>query len=278
MAGSEATGAFGPDGWDCHAHVFGPYDRYPLAAQRSYTPPEATPAACTALLGRLGLGRVVLVQPSAYGSDYTLLLDTLAVHPRWRGVLVSANATPATLRSWRAAGIRALRFSHRSAPVGNFAGSALISDLQRLAPAMADAGLHAELWTDTKALPEIAALLPSLPVTVVLDHMAGFDHASGPGAPGFRLLLDLVQRHGVWVKLCAYRNLRDTPDPEVGRDFQRALVAANPEHMLWGSDWPHLNLQPAPATGELMDMFLRWTEDPAVARRVLVDNPGRLYG
>ncbi len=278
MAGSEAMAALDRDGWDCHAHVFGPYARYPLAGQRSYTPPEATQPAYAALLERLGLGRGVLVHPSAYGSDYTLLLDTLAMQPRWRGVLVSADATPAKLRAWRAAGIRGLRFSHRSAPAGNFAGSALIADLQRLAPAMADAGLHAELWTDTRALPEIAALLPSLPVTVVLDHMAGFDHATGPGAPGFRVLCDLVQQHGVWVKLCAYRNLRDAPDPEVGRAFQQALVAANPEHMLWGSDWPHLNLQPAPATGDLMDAFLRWTDDPALVRRILVDNPGRLYG
>ena len=261
--------------WDCHAHLFGPYLRYPLAGQRSYTPPEATQAAYTALLESLALGRAVLVHPSAYGTDYRLLLDTLAMQPRWRGVLVSADATPATLRAWRAAGIRALRFSHRSA--GNFAGSALLADLHRLAPAMADAGLHAELWTDTRALPDIAALLQALPVTVVLDHMAGFDPSAGTGAPGFRILLDLVQGHRVWVKLCAYRNLRDAPAPELGKAFQQALVAANPDHLVWGSDWPHLNLQPTPATRGLMDDFLRWADDPAMAQRILVENSQRLY-
>lgn len=263
------------EGWDCHAHLFGPYDRYPLAGQRSYTPPQATQQAYMAVLESLGLGRSVLVHPSAYGTDYSLVLETLAVQPRWRGVLVTAHAAPPTLRAWRAAGIRGLRFSHRSA--GNFAGSAVLADLQRLASAMADAGLHAELWTDSRALPEIAPVLRALPVPVVLDHMAGFDHAAGPDAPGFRAVLDLVHRHPVWVKLCAYRNLRDAPDPDLGQRFHEALVAANPDQLVWGSDWPHLNLLPQPATRDLMDDFLRWTGDAAMTRRILVDNPERLY-
>ena len=267
--------ATGCEGWDCHAHLFGPYNRHPLAGQRSYTPPEATQRAYMAVLESLGLGRGVLVHPSAYGTDYSLVLQTLATQPRWRGVLVTADAAPATLRAWRAAGIRGLRFSHRSA--GNFAGSASLADLQRLAPAMADTGIHAELWTDNQALPELAPVLRALPVTVVLDHMAGFEHTAGPDAPGFRVLLDLVHKHPVWVKLCAYRSLRDAPDPEVGKAFQQALVAANPDQLVWGSDWPHLNLQPVPATRDLMDDFLRWTGDAAVARRILVDNPQRLY-
>ncbi len=265
------------DGWDCHAHLFGPYAQYPLAGQRSYTPPEAMRAHYAALLTRLGLARGVLVHPSAYGTDYGLVLDTLQMQPRWRGVLVSADATPSVMQSWRAAGIRALRFSHRSGPAGNFAGSALLADLARMAPAMADAGLHAELWTDCRALPDIAPVLRTLPVTVVLDHMAGFDHRAGTREPGFGVLLRLVEKHAVWVKLCAYRNLRDAPDPELGKAFQQALVAANPEQLVWGSDWPHLNLQPAPVTRELMDIFLRWTDDPATTRRILVDNPARLY-
>ena len=270
-------GALHEEGWDCHAHLFGPYARYPLAGARSYTPPEAVQADYQALLGRLGLGRGVLVHPSAYGRDYSLVLDTLRAQPRWRGVLVAADATPAQLRDWRAAGIRGLRFSHRSAPAGNYAGSALLADLQKLAPAMADAGLHAEVWTDCKALPELAPALRALPVPVVLDHMAGFDHRAGIGEAGFRVLLDLLEKHPAWVKLCAYRNLRDAPDKDTGQPFQQALVAANPEQLVWGSDWPHLNLQPAPVTRDLMDDFVRWAGDRETARRILVDNPERLY-
>ena len=97
MGEPEAMGALHEEGWDCHAHLFGPYARYPLAGARSYTPPEAVQADYQALLGRLGLGRGVLVHPSAYGRDYSLVLDTLRAQPRWRGVLVAAEF----FKSWR---------------------------------------------------------------------------------------------------------------------------------------------------------------------------------
>jgi len=277
MLDVKVTPATAPGGWDCHAHLFGPYATYPLAGQRSYTPPEATETDYRALLARLGLARGVLVHPSAYGTDYRLLLDALGAQPHWRGVLVSADASTARMRAWHGVGVRALRFSHRSGPAGNFAGSALLADLQRLAPAMADAGLHAELWTDCKALPDIAAVLRALPVTVVLDHMAGFDQRAGIAEPGFQTLLKLVEHHPVWVKLCAYRNLRDASEPDTGKMFQQQLVAVNPAQLVWGSDWPHLNLQPEPVTTVLMDQFVRWADDPALVRRVLVENPDRLY-
>jgi predicted TIM-barrel fold metal-dependent hydrolase len=277
MAEAPSAADVTPAGWDCHAHLFGPYARYPLTAQRSYTPPEATQADYLKLLARLDLCHGVLVHPSAYGHDHALVLDALIAQPRWRGVLVSTDATLARMQAWHASGIRALRFSHRSAPAGNFAGSALVSDLQRLAPDMAATGLHAELWTDCNALPTIAPLLRSLPVPVVLDHMGGFDHRAGVDAPGFQLLLDLLGNHAVWVKLCAYRNLRDAPDIEIGKSFQQRLCEVNPEQLVWGSDWPHLNLQPAPATEDLMSQLRRWAGDPALERRILVDNPARLY-
>lgn len=273
------TARLPPDalGWDCHAHLFGPYARYPLAAQRSYTPPEAPEENYRALLLTLGLGHGVLVQPSAYRSDYALLLDALKNQPGWRGVLVATEASAADMRAWRAGGIRGLRFSHRSGPAGNFPGSALWADLLRLAPQMADAGLHAELWTDCQALPELAPLLRGLPVPVVLDHMAGFDHRAGVDEPGFRLLLELLETHPVWVKLCAYRNLRDAADADAGQPFQQQLCEANADQLVWGSDWPHLNLTPAPPTEGLLQQFCRWAGEPDLLRKILIDNPARLY-
>lgn len=264
-------------GWDCHAHLFGPYARYPLAAQRSYTPPEALESDYRALLARLGLTRGVLVQPSAYKADYGLVLDALTANPGWRGVLVSPDASLDGMRRWHAAGIRGLRFSHRSAPAGNFPGSALITDLEQLAPQMAEAGLHAELWTDCLLLPDIASLLRRLPVPVVVDHMGGFDHHAGVDAPGFKVLLDLLEKHRVWVKLCAYRNLRDAAAGQVGKDFQQKLAQANADQLVWGSDWPHLNFLPAPVTANLLQQCLQWADDPSLVQKILVDNPSRLY-
>jgi predicted TIM-barrel fold metal-dependent hydrolase len=264
-------------GWDCHAHVFGPYSRYPLAAERSYTPPQALLADYLALLGRLGMAHGVLVHPSAYGDDRSLLIDTLASQPQLRGVMVLRAETRTPLRGLREQGVRGLRFSHRSGAGANFAGSASLQDLQSLAPAMADAGLHAELWTDAGVLPAIEQALRDLPVPVVIDHMGGFDVAAGIDAPGFRTLLRLVEGGRAWVKLCAYRNLPASSDFEAGEPFQRALQQANPGQLVWGSDWPHLRVTPAPDAAHLLAAMKRWAGDEALARRILVDNPARLY-
>jgi predicted TIM-barrel fold metal-dependent hydrolase len=266
-------------GWDCHAHVFGPYARYPLAAERSYTPPEAPAADYLALLAGLGLTHGVLVHPSAYGEDFSLLLDTLAAHPQLRGVVVVGQQQGARLAGLQARGVRGARFSHRSGAASNFAGSASFQDLLALAPKLADEGLHAELWTDCKVLTDIADRLRALPVPVVIDHMGGFDVDAGLDDAGFRSLLSLVEGGFVHVKLCAYRNLlgRTPQDAERGRAFHQALVEANPVAMLWGTDWPHLRVQPVPETAALLAQFERWTGDAARVSRILVDNPAALY-
>lgn len=265
-------------GWDCHGHIFGPYARFALSAERSYTPPEATLAAYEAHLARLGFSHGVLVHPSAYGNDYRALLDALASRPSLRGVIVARPGSLPDLRGLRDQGVRALRFSHRSDSGANFAGSASFDDLLAWAPLLADAGLHAELWTDSAALPAIAPALQGLSVPVVIDHMGGFDARAGVDQPGFQCLLRLVAHGPAWVKLCVYRNLLAEPDVEVGAPFHRALLLAAPQRLLWGSDWPHLRVQPAPEATALLSLFRRWTNDTAWVQRILLDNPAALYG
>ncbi len=267
-------------GWDCHAHLFGPYASFPLAAQRSYTPPEASLAQYQNLLSRLGLSHGVLVHPSAYGEDFSLLFHALSLHDNLRGVIVLRPGMLPTLRGLRERGIRAARFSHRSGAGANFAGSASLDDLLALAPALAEAGLHAELWTDCRVLPDIAPRLRELPVPVVIDHMGGFDVAAGIDDPGFRGLLSLLESGHVRVKLCAYRNLLGAPDFadfERGRPFHEAMLRANPDALVWGSDWPHLRVTPAPDAAALLDALRRWTGDPALVSRILVTNATSLY-
>lgn len=263
--------------WDCHAHLFGPYDRYPLAGERSYTPPEAGQAQYLALLDHLGLTNGVLVHPSAYGDDLSLLLDTLAARPNLRGVIVTRPGMAHDLKGLRGRGVRAARFSHRSGGAANFTGSASFDELLALAPALAGAGLHAELWTDCKALPGIGALLRRMPVPVVIDHMGMFDLADGVDDPGFRELLDLLAAGHVHVKLCAYRNLLSAPDMSAGRPFHQALLDANADGLVWGSDWPHLRVTPPPDAASLLDLFKTWTGDLSLINRILSGNPARLY-
>jgi predicted TIM-barrel fold metal-dependent hydrolase len=264
-------------GWDCHAHLFGPYDRYPLAADRSYTPPEALAEGYQALLARLGLAHGVLVHPSAYGDDFSLLFDALERHANLRGVVVLRRDTTEPLDRLRQRGVRAARFSNRSGAGANFAGSATFDDLIALAPRLADAGLHAELWTDTQVLPAIAERLALLPVPVVIDHMGGFDAVAGVDDPGFMCLRRLVADGRAWVKLCAYRNLLGTPDPEQGQPFHEALLRANPERLVWGSDWPHLRVTPVPDAAQWLDTLRRWTPAGDTLARILVTNPDSLY-
>lgn len=264
-------------GWDCHAHLFGPYDRFPLAADRSYTPPEAVAPQYRALLERLGLTHGVLVHPSAYGKDHSLLMHALSTNADLRGVVVAQADNAPDFRDLRARGVRGSRFSHRSGAGANFAGSASLGDLRALAPAMADAGVHAELWTDCQVLPDIAAELRLLPVPVVIDHMGGFDVDAGVDDPGFRTLLGLLESGKVWVKLCAYRNLLKSADPEAGRPFHQKMIEANPDRLVWGSDWPHLRVTPVPDAARLLAMFRDWTGDAQLVDRILNINPNALY-
>jgi len=264
-------------GWDCHAHVFGPYAQFPLAAERSYTPPEAVEMQYLEMLARLGMSHGVLVHPSAYGEDYSLLLHMLDRHPQLRGVVVAQAASVHKLEGLRARGVRAARFSQRTGAGGNLAGSASFADLQAMAPRLAELGLHAELWTDCAALRDLAPAILALPVPIVIDHMGGFDHHAGVDEPGFRTLLGLLASGNAWVKLCAYRNLLDVPDMAPGLPFHRKLVEANPDQVLWGSDWPHLRINPAPDAAALLRLMRDWTGDAAIERRILVDNPARLY-
>ncbi|MEO8153236.1 MAG: amidohydrolase family protein [Rhizobacter sp.] len=263
-------------GWDCHAHLFGPYDRYPLAPNPSYEPGEATQPQYLAMLQRLGLSHAVLVHPSAYADDHSLLLDALAAQPQWRGVIVARPGQFASFEGLRGKGVRGARFSHRSG--GNFAGSASFADLLEFAPRLADAGLHAELWTDCRALPHIATDLQRLPLPVVIDHMGGFDWRAGVDEPGFRTLLSLLESGKVWVKLCAYRNTLDAPSAEAARPFHDKMLEANPSQLVWGSDWPHLRVNPAPDAAGLLDRVTAWSAGKAGVQQVLVDNPTRLYG
>jgi len=192
-------------------------------------------------------------------------------------VLVLRPDTLPTPKGLRDKGIRAARFSHRSGTGANFAGSASFDDLVAMAPLLADAGLHAELWTDCKVLPDVADRLRRLPVPLVIDHMGGFDVRAGVDEPGFACLLSLVSSGHAWVKLCAYRNLLPSADLELGKPFHDALLLANPQRLVWGSDWPHLRVAPAPDAARLLDAFRRWTATEAMTEQILVSNPSALY-
>ncbi|MEA3021930.1 MAG: 2-pyrone-4,6-dicarboxylate lactonase [Alphaproteobacteria bacterium] len=272
-----------PKACDTHAHVFGPASRFPYADDRSYTPPDAPLAKYLGMLDTLGFARGVLVQGSAHGRDNAAMLDALARHPeRLRGVAVADADTPAAeLRRWAALGVRGLRFNHffRGGAL-HYRGGVPLSAARALAPLMAELGWHLQLWIDVKDLPDTIPALTSLGLPVVIDHMGRTDARAGTSSPGFQSLLRLVGDGGCWVKLSgAHRLSMQVPDYAEVRPFHEALLRANPERLMWGTDWPHPRIEgDMPDAGRLLDLFQQWTPDHATRRRILAANPARLYG
>lgn len=265
------------DSTDCHCHIFGPYDRYPLSPGRSYTPPEAPIADYLDMLGTIGVHRTVIVQPSIYGTENAVTLDAVEAIGRDRAraiVVVDDGTGPEALRAMDRRGARGVRFNAVS---GN--GTPL-AQLERLAERLAPLGWHIQLYAHARELPEMEPVIARLPVPVVIDHMGGVKAAEGGiGSPAFEALLRLL-RGGAWAKLCGYRSSAGHPYADV-MPMARAMIAAAPERCVWGTDWPHPSLhtpEEVPDDGLLMDLLGQWAPERAQRRAILVENPARLYG
>lgn len=271
---------------DCHAHIFGPPDRFPYTEGRGYTPPDAPLEAYLALLDRLGCARGVVVQGNAHGYDNRAILDALERAPsRLRGVAITDDSvTAGELRRWHDLGVRGLRF-HFFAP-GNEPGykrGVGLKVLEALRPVMEDLGWHVQAWCDWHAMEALAPVIRDIATTmpVVIDHMLNIDARDGVGLPAFQQVLALLSDGACWVKVSgAYRISQQYPGYPDAQPFHEALVAANPEQIVWGTDWPHPQVDAAvmPDDGVLLDLFNAWTPDAATRQRILVDNPQRLYG
>lgn len=270
---------------DCHAHVFGPYDRYPLAEDRSYTPGEFPPDAFVAHLDRFGLARGVLVTGSASGTDNGAVLAALRQYPdRLRGVVVPSPATTdGELDLWHDLGVRGVRanlFQRDGHAV--YRNGVGLEVLEALAPRIARRGWHVQVWIHAPDLPLLAPRLMRLGLPLVVDHMGRMATARGVEDAGFQHLCQMLARGEAWTKISgADRNTRGSCGYADVDPFAAALLQANPSRVVWGSDWPHINyFDPAqmPDDGALLNLLARWLPDAPLRRRVLADNPAALYG
>lgn len=265
---------------DSHAHVIGPHARFALSPERIYTPPECTAPMYLHLLDTLGIQRAVLVQPSIYGSDNTLLLDTLAQHPqRLRGVVVvDPDVAPGTLQAMQRLGVRGVRLNlvdrHDKAPGLPW------DDLRLLAGKIAPLGWHLELLIHVDEHAHDLPALMQLGVPVVVAHF-GYPTVSAPARErAAHALTDALATGQLWIKLTGpYRiSSGNLPYPEA-QAMAEALRGTRTDRLLWGSDWPHVNLRrEMPADGDLLDLLADWLPDAQVREQVLVHNPQRLYG
>ena len=269
-----------PDGAvDAHCHVFGPGDVFPYAPERKYTPCDASKDQLWALRDFLGFSRNVIVQATCHGADNRAMVDAL-IHSngRARGVAtVKRTVTDEELQALDAAGVRGVRFNFVKRLVDVLPRESLSEIAARIAPL----GWHVVIYFESQELPDLYDFFTSLPCAVVVDHMGRPDVTKPLDNPEFGLFLKLMREHpNFWSKVSGAERLTKTgPD---GYDdvvpFARHVVESFPDRVLFGTDWPHPNLKShMPDDGKLVDYVAKVATTDALRRKLLVDNPMRLY-
>jgi predicted TIM-barrel fold metal-dependent hydrolase len=274
---------------DCHTHVFGDPARFPFASARTYTPEPASVAEMRTLHHALHTTRVVIVQPSVYGTDNACTVDAIRqLAPHARGVAVIDERTPeAALDEMHGAGIRGVRIN--LATVGqndpDIGRRRLTTAIERVRTR----GWHVQMYTQLAVITALHGEVAASPVPVVFDHFGGAQASGGVSQAGFDALLDLVRLGRAYVKLSApYRGSTSAPDFADMAPLATALIAANVRRILWGTDWPHPDTTPGRQPGEIsplrriddgrvFNQLAVWAPDAAQRKIILVENPARLY-
>jgi 2-pyrone-4,6-dicarboxylate lactonase len=260
---------------DCHAHVIEPQSVLPFVANRDYSPPPAPLEAYQAMHRVLGIDRAVIVQPSFYGTDNSVTLRAIEAYgENCRGIaVVDDTISDRQLESLHAGGIRGVRYNLV------FAGGVGLGSIERMAARIAPMGWHVQLLVNGNTLVDIEPVLFRLPVPSVIDHMGHIEAKLGLDQPGFQALLRLVRAGKAWVKLSGnYRiSAQDAPYDDA-IPFARALIAAAPHHMVWGTDWPHPAMfETMPDDGALLDALYSYSDADRIITDILVNNPKVLY-
>ena len=267
---------------DSHCHVIGPHESFPTSVGAGDIRSDSC-AIHLNLLNALGIERALIVHPSSvYGNDHSAMLAALRAHPgQYRGVAVAdAAIDDAQLDTWAEAGVCALRFvAVKTAQGLPFPGSAGFDDLFALAPRLRERGMHAQIWADCRDTIAHASTIRKLGIPVVLDHMGKIDVASGHQSPDFQRLCALLKDGQIFVKLTVCRNSKQHPDYDDLRPFHDALINANPDGLVWGSDWPHLRMgDDTPDPKALLALFRSWVSDAEIERKILAETPQKLFG
>jgi 2-pyrone-4,6-dicarboxylate lactonase len=267
-----------PGACDAHCHVFGPADRFPYAADRSYTPPDAPVEQLRRLHARLGITRAVIVHASCHGTEMDVTLDAIASsNGTYRGVACVEDAvTDRELARLHDGGIRGIRFNF----VKHLGGVPDLDVFRRLVARIKPMGWHVVLHLDADDILTQHDLIGGIDVPFIIDHMGRVKAGDGLQQRPFQSLLDLYRHNPLaWIKVCGAERVSVGKRPF--RDavpFARALIEVDAARILWGTDWPHPNItKDMPNDGELVDLFAEICPDAGMRSRILVDNPTRMY-
>lgn len=266
------------DAVDAHCHVFGPGNEFPFASERKYTPCDASKAQLFSLRDHLGFTRNVVVQATCHGADNRAMLDVLEhSNGRARGVAtVTPDVTDEELSRMHDAGVRGVRFNYVKRLVDPKPDAYYIGIIEKIHKY----GWHVVIYFEAADLADKWDFFTSLPVTIVVDHMGRPDVTKDPDGPAFARFLDFMKRDNVWCKVTCPDRLSQSGPPTYDDfvPFARKVVESFPERVLWGTDWPHPNLKShIPDDGKLVDIIPRIAISAEAQRKLLVDNPIRLY-
>ncbi len=264
-----------PSSCDVHFHVFAP--GYPHVARPHYTFPEATLDQYLELCRFLGIGRMVLVQPSFYGTDNSLLLHALQrIGSRGRGVvMIEENIPDAELDRFHGLGVRAIRLDLFAR--ASWSRADLQAYILRMTERARPRGWHLQFYTPGYVARDLLPFLASLEHDFVIDHMGYMLEEDGLTEKDFARLLDVMQTGRAWLKLSGPYRIAKQRGYEAVAHLAQQIVTARPERALWGSDWPHLP-DGTRDTGELVNLLLNWAPSEAARQQILVENPQRLFG
>lgn len=262
---------------DAHCHIFGPHALYPYAQGRSYTPHDAPLEAFRALHARLGVERAVIVNATCHGRDNRVVTDAIAQSGgRYLGIAnVDETFTDKELETLAGQGIRGCRFTF----VRRLGNVPDLGAFHRIVERIRPLGWHVVLYFEAQDVPDFIALMRALPIPYVIDHMGGVRAGSTYDAASFSALVDLLKTdEKCWMKVTGPERISAAGPPfHDVVSFAQTLMAAAPDRVLWGTDWPHPNVRLMPDDGDLVDIVPHYTADTAMQHALLVDNPARLY-
>jgi len=263
---------------DSHTHVFGPESLFPYAPNRPYTPPEAPLVWFSTLHGRLGIDRAVIVNATVHGVDARPVTDAIArSNGRYLGIVnIDDSFDAKALAALNEQGIRGCRFTF----ISYLGGPPDMGIFERAIPKIAPLGWHVDLYLEPKMIPTMAPMLKKLPVRYVIDHMGLPKASDGLDQPNFVALLNLLREDDkAWVKISGPERASTMGPPFTDAvPFAKALIETAPDRVIWGSDWPHPNVKFMPNDGDLVDLVPLYAPDETARRKLLVDNPVRLFG
>jgi predicted TIM-barrel fold metal-dependent hydrolase len=262
---------------DAHCHVFGPHDVFPYSDDASYWPPDSDKHALKRTHDILGIERAVLVQASCHGTDNRAMLDAIASsNGAYRGVCMADDSfSVEDFEALHEGGVRGVRFNF----VAHLGGAPDLDRMKTVLGRVRPLGWHLVIHVNAEDIISYEDFFAQFDMEIIVDHMGRVPTSEGVGQKAYRILLDFLRRDNWWVKVCGSERIAVAPPFYDAIPYAQGFIEAAPDRVLWGTDYPHPNIKKfMPNDADLLDLVPLIARDEATQRKILVDNPARLYG